>query len=227
MKKRSKRYQAEAKKVEEGRSYSPEEAIALLKQLKTAKFDETVELSCRLGVDPAKSEQAVRGTAVLPYGTGRKVKILALVDEKRAEEAKSAGADFIGLQDYIKKINEGWTDFDVAVTTPDYIKDVARLGKVLGPRGLMPSPKNGTVTTNVAQTIKELKAGRVEFRVDKGGNVHLPIGKVSFEPGALLENLKSALTTLSAARPGSVKGQFLKKTCLSTTMGPSVQVSSE
>jgi large subunit ribosomal protein L1 len=223
-KKRSKRYQEVIKKVEPGKVYLSEEAIAVLKEIKTAKFDETVELSCRLGVDLKKGEQVVRGTAALPHGTGKKVRILALVNEAQAAEAKDSGADFVGLAEYVAKISGGWTDFDCAVTTPDCLKEVARLGKILGPRGLMPSPKNGTVTTSVSQTIKELKAGRVEFRMDKGGNVHLPIGKLSFEGNALSENLKSALDAINASSPGAVKGQFLKRAYLSTTMGPSLPI---
>ncbi len=227
MKKRSKRYQADIKKIEKNKVYSPEEAITLLKQLNRVKFDETVELACCLRVDPKKSEQMVRGSAALPHGTGKRVRILALVDEKQSPEAKNAGADFVGLEDYIEKISKGWTDFDVAVTTPEQLKNVARLGKILGPRGLMPSPKNGTVTNNITQTIKELKSGRVEFKMDKGGNLHLPIGKISFPKEALAENLKSALTAISGARPPSVKGQFLKRIFLSTTMGPSLRISYE
>jgi len=222
MKKHSKRYQEGSKKVEPEKVYSGAEAIAVLKEVKAAKFDETVELACRLGVDLKKGELVVRGTAALPHGTGKKIRILALVKEAQVAEATEAGADFAGLDEYIAKISGGWTDFDVAVTTPDCLKDVARLGKILGPRGLMPSPKNGTVTTTTGQTIKELKAGRVDFRMDKGGNVHLPIGKISFEEQALSENLKSALDAINAAAPSAVKGQFLKRAYLSTTMGPSL-----
>ncbi len=222
MKKHSKRYRGASKELEPEKVYSVAEAIAALKKFKTVKFDETVELACRLGVDLKKGELVVRGTAALPHGTGKKVRILALVKEAQTAEAKEAGADFAGLDEYITKISGGWTDFDVAVTTPDCLKDVARLGKILGPRGLMPSPKSGTVTTAVGQTIGELKAGRVDFRMDKGGNVHLPIGKISFEEQALSENLKSALDAVNAAAPGAVKGQFLKRAYLSTTMGPSL-----
>lgn len=222
MKKHSKRYREAGKGLEPEKVYSGAEAIAALKKFKATRFDETVELACRLGVDQKKGEVVVRGTAALPYGTGKKVRILALVKEAQAAEAKEAGADFTGLDEYVTKISGGWTDFDVAVTTPDCLKDVARLGKILGPRGLMPSPKNGTVTTSVGQTIKELKAGRVDFRMDKGGNVHLPIGKVSFEEQALSENLKSALDAVNAAASGVVKGQLLKRAYLSTTMGPSL-----
>ncbi|PIP15455.1 MAG: 50S ribosomal protein L1 [bacterium (Candidatus Ratteibacteria) CG23_combo_of_CG06-09_8_20_14_all_48_7] len=227
MRKRSKRYRENSQKIESTKVYSPQEALDFLAGVKRVKFDETVELACHLGVDTSKGEQTVRGTAVLPHGTGKKATVLALVDETEAEEAKSAGADFVGLAEYITKISEGWTGFDVAITTPKHLKDVAKLGKVLGPRGLMPSPKNGTVTTTVGQTVKELKAGRVEFRMDKGGNLHLPIGKVSFSKEALQENLKAALSAIVASQPPAVKGQFIKSIHLTTTMGPSFQIRSD
>jgi len=227
MKKHSKRYRENIKKVDPAKVYSPKEAIGILAGLKAPKFDETVELSCVLGVDFKKSDQVVRGTAVMPHGTGKKITLLALVEEKDAAEAKSAGADLIGLAEYIPKIAGGWTDFDVAITTPNCLKEVARLGKVLGPRGLMPSPKNGTVTTTISQTIKELKAGRVEFRMEKAGILHLPVGKRSFPAESLLDNLKAALTAISASSPAVFKGQFIKRLYLTTTMGVSLPITPE
>ncbi|HNQ35841.1 MAG TPA: 50S ribosomal protein L1 [bacterium] len=222
MKKRSKRYQENSRKLTGDKTYTPVEALGLLKEAPAAKFDETVEISLRLGVDPKKSDQMVRGTAILPHGTGKSIRVLALVADNRMDEAREAGADFVGAQEYIPKIAGGWLDFDVAVTTPDMLREVAKLGKTLGPRGLMPSPKNGTVTTDIGRTIKELKSGRVEFRMDKNGNVHLVIGKISFEPASLLENFNAAMDALLASRPAAVKGAFIKKAYLSTTMSASL-----
>lgn len=228
MKKHSKRYQQNATKLEANRTYSVKEALQILANSSRAKFDETVELTGRLGVDPKKSDQMVRGTVVLPHGTGKKVRVLALVDEKRITEAKEAGADYAGLTDYITKISEGWTDFDVVVTTPANLKEVARLGKILGPRGLMPSPKTGTVTDDIGKAIRELKAGRIEFRMDKGGNLHIPVGKISFPLETLEENIKAAKAAIAASQPASFKGgQFIKSFYLSTTMGVGIPVTLE
>ncbi len=224
MKKRSKRYREVTKDLDLNQVYPVAKAIELLKNSKTAGFDETVELVCRVGADPKKSEQAVRGTAVLPHGTGKKTRVLALVPDAKVEEAREAGADYAGLSEYITKIQQGWIDFEVAVTTPDCLKEVARLGKTLGPRGLMPSPKSGTVTEDIPQAIKELKAGRIEFRMDKGANIHLPVGKVAFPPENLVENVQSALKSIAGSRPKEVKGRFLITASLSTTMGPGIPV---
>lgn len=227
MNRKSKRYREALQKVEQNRTYSPAEAVGVLKETAGGKFDQTVELSCRLGVDPRKSDQMVRGTATLPHGTGKTVRVLCLVPEALAAAATEAGADHVGLDEYVEKIQKGWLDFDVAVTTPENMRNVARLGKVLGPRGLMPSPKNGTVTSDVAQTVRELKSGRVEFRVDKGANLHLAIGKASFEEQAILENYQAALKAISGSRPAAARGRFIRKISLSTTMGPGIPVQVE
>lgn len=223
--KKSRKYREALERLEAGKVYPIDEAIDILKEngVKT-KFDQTVELSCRLGVDPRKSDQIVRGTAILPHGTGKTVRVLCLVPEGKVPEATAAGADFAGLEEFVEKIQKGWLDFDVAVTMPENMKDVARLGKILGPRGLMPSPKNGTVTGDIAQTVAELKSGRVEFRVDKGANLHLALGKVSFQKDALVENLKATLEAINRSRPAAVKGKFIRKMTLSTTMGPGIPV---
>ncbi len=223
MAKHGKRYVALLEKVEK-KDYPLEEAVKKVKELKSAKFDETVECAVRLGVDPRKADQMVRGAVVLPHGTGRKVKVLVITRGEQEKEAKEAGADYVGYKDLIEKIKGGWLDFDAVVATPDAMPDVAKLGRILGPRGLMPSPKTGTVTKNVAKVVKELKKGRVEFRVDKTGNIHVPIGKISFPEEHLKENLLALLEELINLRPKTHKGTYIKSIHLSPTMGPSVKV---
>jgi large subunit ribosomal protein L1 len=225
MPKRSKRYLETLKKFDRSKAYPLEEAVQKVKELASAKFDETVDIAVRLGVDPRHADQMVRGTVVLPYGTGKKVKVLVLTKQPDKEkEAKEAGADYVGFDEYIEKIKDGWTDVDVIIATPDVMSQVGRLGRILGPRGLMPNPKSGTVTNDVAKAVREAKTGRVEFRVDKAGNIHASVGKVSFENEKLLENIKTLLSTILRLRPASVKGQYVKNITLSSTMGPGVKV---
>jgi len=200
-------------------------ALERVKEAAFAKFDETVELAVRLGVDPRRADQVVRGSVVLPAGTGRDVRVLALVQGDKAREAEEAGADFVGAE-YIAKIEDGWLDFDVAIATPDMMKDVGKLGRILGPRGLMPTPKGGTVTTDVARVIQESKAGRIEYRVDKFGNVHAPIGKVSFDVEKLVANFTALMDSITRSRPAAVKGTYVRNVSVSSTMGPGVQVDS-
>ncbi len=223
--KRSKKYNQGIAAFDKMTYYEPLEAIELLKQMPRAKFDETVEVALNLGVDPRHADQMVRGTVVLPQGTGRKVTVLVFAKGEAEKQAKEAGADYVGADEYIQRISEeGWTDFDVAIATPDMMSKVGRLGKILGPRGLMPNPKSGTVTFDVAKAVKEAKAGRIEFRVDRTGNLHAPIGKISFGSEQLLENLQSFLDAVVRARPSTVKGQYIKSITLSTTMSPGVRL---
>ncbi len=224
MKKKSKRYRQGAEKIKAGALYPLQEAIALLKELPPAKFDETVELTVNLGIDPKQTDQLVRGTVALPHGTGKKVRVAVFAKGARADEAKAAGADVVGHEDLIKRVNEGWADFDIAVTTPDLMRELGRLGKILGPRGLMPSPKTGTVTREVGKAVKELKAGRIEFRTDKGANIHVPIGKRSFAATALVDNARVVIEGLLKAKSPTVKGVYLKKCVVSSTMGAGVPV---
>ncbi len=224
VKKKSKRYRKGAGMLAAGAAYPLAEAVKLLKGLPPAKFDEAVELSFSMGVDPKQTDQLVRGTVALPHGTGKKLRIAVFAKGGQADEARAAGADIVGHEDLIKKVSEGWAEFDMAVTTPDLMKEVGRLGKILGPRGLMPSPKTGTVTRDVGKTIKELKAGRIEFRTDKGANIHVAIGRRSFAPGALEENARAVIDGLLKARPPSVKGAYFRKCVLSSTMSPGVPV---
>ncbi len=225
MARRGKRYEDAAKLVDRTRLYDPEEAVRLVKQLARAKFDETVEAAVRLAVDPKHADQVVRGTVVLPHGTGRPVRVLVFAKGEKAKEAEAAGADYVGAEDLIQRVQqEGWTDFDVAVATPDLMGQVGRLGRILGPRGLMPNPKAGTVTFEVGRAVREIKAGKIEFRVDKGGIVHAPIGKASFPEQALLENFAALVDAVVRARPAAVKGQYIRSMALSPTMGPSVRV---
>lgn len=212
------------KKVEEGKEYSLEEAVRLVKELSYVKFDETVDLAINLGVDPKKSDQMVRGTVVLPHGTGKKVKVLVFAKGEKEKEARDAGADFVGSEDLAEKIQQGWMDFDSAVATPDIMGLVGKLGKVLGPRGLMPNPKLGTVTFDVAKAVREIKAGKVEYRTEKAGIVHVPVGKVSFDEAALLGNARVVMDSISKSKPGTSKGKYLKKVTLSSTMGPGVRI---
>lgn len=222
MKKRSKRYQQVAKLIEE-REYSLDEAIDLIKKTASAKFDESVEIAIRLGVDPRRADQAIRGTVSLPHGLGKTVRVLVIAKGDKAKEAEEAGADFVGYEDYIEKIQkEGWLDFDVVIATPDAMRDLGKLGRFLGPRGLMPNPKSGTVTMDIGRTVQEVKAGKIDFRVDKTGIIHTSIGKASFDNGKLKDNIKTLMQTIVRMKPATAKGTYLKSIYLSNTMGPGV-----
>lgn len=221
---RNKRYHAAFAKVDPNKEYELLDAIKLVKQNATAKFDETVELAVNLGVDPRKADQMVRGTVILPHGVGKTVRVLVLAKEPKAAEALAAGADFAGFEEYIEKIKSGWTDTDTIIATPDVMGEVGKLGKVLGPRGLMPNPKTGTVTFDVAKAVNEAKAGKVEFRVEKAGIVHVGCGKASFGEDALFANIDAVIKTLIRMRPATAKGAYVKKISLSSTMGPGVRV---
>jgi len=222
--KRGKRYNSAAEKVDRDKLHSLTEAIGLVKETANARFDESVEVAANLNVDPKKADQQVRGTVVLPHGTGKSIKILVLTRGEKEKEAEEAGADFVGSTEFIDKIKEGWTDFDVTIATPDMMGEVGKLGKILGPRGLMPNPKSGTVTFEVAKAVQEAKAGKVEYRVDKAGNIHVGVGKVSFGPEQLMENTRALLGELVRAKPSAAKGQYIKSLTLSSTMGPGVRV---
>jgi len=225
MAKRGKKYQKVAELIDRDMEYTIEEACDLIKQTKTAKFDESVDLDLRLGVDPRHADQMVRGTVSLPHGTGKSVRVLALVNEAKQDEAKEAGADFVGLDEYIEKIEDGWADIDVIIATPDVMGKIGKLGRHLGPRGLMPNPKSGTVTMDVADAVKEFKQGKIDFRVDKQGILHTSIGKASFDANEIRENLISFLQTILKLRPASAKGAYIKSAYISTTMGPSITLS--
>jgi large subunit ribosomal protein L1 len=221
--KHSKRYRKAQGMVEKGRAYLLKDAVALLTKLPHGKFNETVELAFRLGVDPKQSDQMVRGTCPLPHGSGKVVRVLVFAKPgASADAAQAAGAEFVGFEELIKKCQEGWTDFDVAVATPEAMAEVRKLGKVLGPKGLMPNPKTGTVTEDTAKAVREVKAGRVEFKIDKAGNVHVPVGKLSFSPEQLLENVQSVVDAVVKARPAAVKGTYMLRCALSSTMSPPV-----
>jgi large subunit ribosomal protein L1 len=222
--KRGKRYLAAAEKVDRDKLYPLDEAVRVVKDAARAKFDESVDFVANLNVDPKKADQQVRGTVVLPKGTGKSVKVLVLTRGEKEKEAQEAGADNVGSDEFLSKIKEGWTDFDVAIATPDMMGEVGKLGKILGPRGLMPNPKAGTVTFDVAKAVKDAKAGKVEFRVDKAGNVHVPIGKASFAGTDLVENAKALLGEIMRLKPPASKGQYIKSLTLSSTMGPGVRV---
>lgn len=224
MPKHGKKYLEAQKLVEDGKLYQPQEAVSLLKKISYVKFDPTVEVHMKLGVDPRHADQMVRGVAMLPAGTGKEVKVLVFAQGEKANEAEAAGADFVGLDDLIKQIEGGWLDFDVAIATPDVMGKVGRLGKKLGPRGLMPSPKAGTITFDLARTIQDVKAGRVEFRVDKTALLHIPAGKLSFSDDALMANLASVVDAVVRARPTGSKGTYVKSVVLSSTMSPSVRL---
>src|ERR687889_2924329 len=206
------------------RPHTIEEAVPLMQKVKFAKFDETVELAMRLGVDPKHADQMVRGTVVLPHGLGKSKRVLAIAGADKQKEAQEAGADFVGGDEIVEKILGGWMDFDAVVATPDMMRGVGRLGKVLGPRGLMPNPKTGTVITDIAKAIREIKAGKVEFRVDKTGIVHAPIGKTSFEPQNLVENAHALVDSVVKAKPSAAKGKFLRSVTMSSTMGPGILI---
>ncbi len=219
-----KKYSEAEKQLDRAKLYDPAEALELVKKVASAKFDETVELSVRLGVDPRHADQQVRGAVSLPAGTGKVVRVLVFAKGDKAKEAEAAGADFVGAEDIVTKIQEGWLGFDVAVATPDMMGMVGKLGRVLGPRGLMPNPKTGTVTFDLAGAIKEIKAGKVEYRTDKAGIIAAPIGKVSFEVDRLGENFKAVMDALIRAKPAAAKGVYLKSITVSSTMGPGVKV---
>ncbi|HXF95419.1 MAG TPA: 50S ribosomal protein L1 [Gemmatimonadales bacterium] len=223
MRAHGKRYRAAVATLEPGRLYPPREAIERVRQAAFAKFDESVDVAVRLGVDPKHADQVVRGTVVLPHGTGKRVRVLAICQGEKAKEAEAAGADYVGV-DYIQKIKDGWLDVDVIVATPDVMGQLAPLGKILGPRGLMPNPKAGTVTGDVARAVKELKAGKIEFRVDKSGIVHAPLGKKSFSTEALAENLQAFMDAVVRAKPAAAKGAYIRSVTVSSTMGPGVRV---
>jgi large subunit ribosomal protein L1 len=222
MKKHGKKYRAALEKIEAGRKYNLESAIAKVKEIAFAKFDETVELTMWLGVDPRKADQLVRGTIVLPHGLGKSKTVLVIAQGDKIREAEEAGADMVGGEDVVTRIKGGWTDFDAVIATPDMMRLVGALGKVLGPRGLMPNPKTGTVTFDVATAIRETKAGKVEYRVDKTGVIHVGVGKVSFEPDKLRDNAKALLDAVVRAKPSTAKGKYVKKVNLAATMSPGV-----
>jgi large subunit ribosomal protein L1 len=222
--KHGKKYREAAAQVDKSRLYSPQEAIDLLKKISYSAFDGTVEVHMRLGVDPRHADQMVRGTAVLPHGTGRTVRVLVFAQGDKAREAEDAGADYVGAQDLIQRIEGGWLDFDVAVATPDMMGQVGRLGRILGPRGLMPNPRSGTVTFDVGRTVRDVKAGRVEFRVDRTALLHVPIGKVSFDDQRLLENLSTLMDAVVAAKPSGAKGTYIRSVHLAATMSPGIRL---
>jgi len=219
-----KKYKEAAALVDRAKRYSLEEAVGLAKKTAKVKFDETVDLAVNLGVDPKQADQMVRGTVVLPHGTGKKVRVLVFAKGEKEKEARDAGADHVGAEDLADKIQKGWTEFDTVVATPDIMALVGKLGKVLGPRGLMPNPKTGTVTFDVGKAVKDIRAGKVEYRVDKAGIVHVSVGKASFEENKLLENAKSVLESILKAKPSSSKGKYLKAAAMSTTMGPGIKM---
>ena len=223
--KKGKRYAELTKLVDRTNNYDPQEAVALVKKLANAKFDETIEAHIRLGVDGRQADQQIRGAVVLPHGTGKKVRVLVFAKDAKAEEAKAAGADFVGAEDLIPKIqNEGWLDFDVVVATPDMMGVVGRLGRVLGPKGLMPNPKAGTVTMDVTKAVNDIKAGKIEYRLDKSNIIHVPIGKASFTEEQLSDNFQTLIDAIVKARPSTLKGQYLKSVVITPTMGPGVKI---
>ena len=223
---KGKKYSDSLKLIDRSKQYDPEEAVALVKQTAKAKFDETIEISVRLGVDPRHADQQVRGAVVLPNGTGKTVRVLAFVKENRAEEAKAAGADIIADDEIIKKIQGGWFDFDACIATPDMMGVVGRLGRVLGPKGLMPNPKSGSVSPDIARMIHDIKAGKVEYRVDKTAIIHCPVGKASFDADKLTENLRTLMEAIIKAKPAAAKGAYIKSAVLSSTMGPGIKLNS-
>jgi large subunit ribosomal protein L1 len=221
--KHSKRFREALKLVDAAKAYPLADAVRILKQMTRAKFDETVELAFKLGVDPKQSDQMVRGTVPLPHGSGKKVRVLVFT-KGNAEAAKAAGADFVGYEDLIKKVAEGWADFDIAVATPEAMAEVRKLGRVLGPRGLMPNPKTGTVTDDVAKAVKEFKAGRVEFKIDKAANVHVPFGRISFNEAQIVENARAVIEAVAKARPAAAKGRYIESCTLTASMSPGLSL---
>ena len=226
MKSRSKRYTEDVQKVDKEKLYSPYEAVKLVKEMSNASFDETFDAAFRLGVDPRHADQMVRGTVMLPKGTGKTVRVAVFAMGDKAAEAEKEGADFVGAEDLVQKVQGGWTDFDAAVATPDMMSMVGRLGKILGPRGLMPNPKSGTVTFDIEKAVRDSKGGKVEYRVDKHANVHLTLGKTSFSLEDILDNYQAALEEIIRARPASAKGRYIRTITFSSTMGPAVAVDS-
>ena len=224
MAKRGKNYTEAVKLIERSKAYSVTEAVELVKKTSTTKFDASVEVAFRLGVDPKKADQQIRGAVVLPNGTGKTQRVLVFAKGEKAKEAEAAGADYVGDTEYINKISGGWFEFDVIVATPDMMGEVGKLGRTLGPKGLMPNPKTGTVTFDVAKAVGEIKAGKVEYRVDKAGNVHVPIGKVSFEDEKLVENFNTIFDTMVKVKPAAAKGTYMKNVAITSTMGPSVKI---
>jgi len=224
LKKRSRRFRESDSRIEPGRLYTPYDAVLLAKELATAGFDETFEAAIRLGVDPRRADQMVRGTVMLPKGTGKEVRVAVFALGDKAAEAEREGADFVGGEDLVAKVQGGWTDFDAAIATPDVMSLVGRLGKILGPRGLMPNPKSGTVTFDIEKAVRDTKGGKVEYRVDKQSNVHLALGKMSFAVEDLLDNYQAVLEEIIRARPAAAKGRYLKTITFSSTMGPGIQV---
>lgn len=222
--KRGKRYRDSVARIDRTREYPLEEAVEVLKNLPAAEFVETIEFSANLGVNPKHADQQVRGTVLLPHGTGRDVRVLVITKGEKEQEAKDAGADYAGSKEFIDKIKEGWFEFDVTIATPDMMGDVGKLGRILGPRGLMPNPKLGTVTFDVAKAVKDAKAGKIEYRVDKGANIHVPVGKISFEKIKLVENIRALMLELLRAKPAAAKGRYIKSAHISSTMGPSVEL---
>ncbi|MFH0988619.1 MAG: 50S ribosomal protein L1 [bacterium] len=223
MRQRSKRYKKTAAIVQK-KEYTIADAVQKVKETATAKFSEAVDIAVRLGVDPKKADQAIRGTVSLPHGIGKEVRVLAIAKPPKDEEAKAAGADYVGFQEYLEKIQHGWADVDVIIATPDVMGELGKLGKILGPRGLMPNPKSGTVTPEIGKAVKEVKAGKIEFRVDKAGIVHATIGKANFEKEKLVENIQSFLSTVVRMKPATAKGTYIKSIAISTTMGPGVHI---
>jgi len=223
MKKHSKRFNSLAAKIQP-KDYTVADAVEMVKQTASAKFSEGVDISVRLGVDPKKADQAIRGTVALPHGIGKAVRVLVIARPPKDDEAKAAGADHAGLKEYLDKIQQGWADIDVIIATPDVMGELGKLGKILGPRGLMPNPKSGTVTPDVAKAVKEVKAGKIEFRVDKEGNIHATVGKAAFEKQQLVDNIHSFLGTIVRLKPATAKGQYIKSIAISTTMGPGVRI---
>jgi len=224
MAKKGKKYVEAAKLIDRTKAYSITEAIELVKKTNFAKFDATLEVAFRLGVDPKKADQQIRGAVVLPNGTGKTQRVLVFAKGEKVKEAEAAGADYVGDTEYITKIQKGWFDFDVIVATPDMMGEVGKLGRVLGPKGLMPNPKTGTVTFDVTRAINEIKAGKVEYRVDKAGNIHVPIGKASFEDQKLIENFNTIFDTMVKVKPSAAKGTYMKNVTVASTMGPGVKV---
>lgn len=227
MSKDAKKYLEAKSKIDRTHHYDPQEALSLVKEIASASFDETVELAVKLGVNPKHADQQVRGAVVLPHGIGKKVKVIVFAKGEKAKEAEEAGADMVGVEELIEKIQGGWLDFDVAVATPDVMGLVGKLGRILGPRGLMPNPKTGTVTFDISRAVAEIKSGKVEYRTDKAGNIHVLLGKVSFQSEQLLENFYTVIETLIKAKPAAAKGQYLRSITVSSTMGPGIKVNTQ